>query len=225
MTAGLIAYRLCDREYDCDACPLDAALRGDAPPAETAGAGRESWASRWDFRADRRYHSSHSWVQSLGDGTVRCGLDPFAARLLGHATSVVLPPVESRVRKGHVGCWIMDGTELIPLSSALSGTVIRANHAVQADPALLAASPYDAGWLLEIRCEEPREGLKGLTSAGEQRRRTERDLKSLGQRVSRYLGKEPSVGPTLADGGRRVTELRQILGSPRYNSMVLSFLK
>lgn len=32
MSAGLLSYRLCDREYDCEHCPLDAALRGAPPP-------------------------------------------------------------------------------------------------------------------------------------------------------------------------------------------------
>jgi glycine cleavage system H protein len=33
MTAGLLSYRLCDREYDCDGCSLDAALRGGGEAA------------------------------------------------------------------------------------------------------------------------------------------------------------------------------------------------
>ncbi len=31
MLAGVLTYRLCDREYDCERCPLDAALRETAP--------------------------------------------------------------------------------------------------------------------------------------------------------------------------------------------------
>ncbi len=45
MTAGLVRWRLCDREYDCDHCPLDAALRGVTVEAEEANpsARAESW--------------------------------------------------------------------------------------------------------------------------------------------------------------------------------------
>lgn len=28
MTAGVINYRLCDREFECESCPFDAAIRG-----------------------------------------------------------------------------------------------------------------------------------------------------------------------------------------------------
>lgn len=31
MLAGVLTYRLCDRQYDCEHCPLDAALRETAP--------------------------------------------------------------------------------------------------------------------------------------------------------------------------------------------------
>lgn len=30
MQAGVVGYKLCDREFDCDLCPFDAALRGEA---------------------------------------------------------------------------------------------------------------------------------------------------------------------------------------------------
>ena len=30
MSAGLVSYKLCDRDFDCGNCPLDAALRGNA---------------------------------------------------------------------------------------------------------------------------------------------------------------------------------------------------
>jgi len=32
MLADVVAYKLCDREYDCEHCPFDRALRGNAPP-------------------------------------------------------------------------------------------------------------------------------------------------------------------------------------------------
>ena len=66
MGAGLLRYRLCDREYDCEHCPLDAALRGaPAPPpapvgtaglhpGEPAGDGEAQPLSGHDLRRFRR---------------------------------------------------------------------------------------------------------------------------------------------------------------------------
>lgn len=36
MRAGVIRFWLCDRNFDCDHCPLDAALRGTRRPAPQA---------------------------------------------------------------------------------------------------------------------------------------------------------------------------------------------
>lgn len=47
MSAGLVAYKLCDRGFECESCPFDQAMRGALPPGparlgrvEGAGAGR-----------------------------------------------------------------------------------------------------------------------------------------------------------------------------------------
>lgn len=32
MSAGLVAYKLCDRGFECDGCPFDRAMRGALPP-------------------------------------------------------------------------------------------------------------------------------------------------------------------------------------------------
>ena len=107
MTAGMVAYKLCTRDYDCENCPLDVALRGaDNVSRVETGAGthpapvtgeKQSTSARWDFPADRRYHACHSWVLPLSGRRVRCGVDAFAAHLLGQVTSVVFPTAASDV--------------------------------------------------------------------------------------------------------------------------------
>lgn len=32
MSAGLVAYKLCDRGFECEGCPFDRAMRGALPP-------------------------------------------------------------------------------------------------------------------------------------------------------------------------------------------------
>ena len=216
MAAGLLAYHLCERDFDCERCPLDAALAGRAPRADAASEPAEPAHERrrapLRFRADRGYHDAHGWVLRLSPLRVRTGLDMFAARLLARSNAVVLPPLGCRVERGRPACWIADEGELIPLRSPVSGTVVGRNVAVQERPGLLASSPYDEGWLLEVRCDAPPEDGPALRSAGHIRRDTARQLRRLRARV-RTLGRpDPRVGATLADGGRRVTDLRVLLG-------------
>jgi glycine cleavage system H protein len=226
MTAGQVFYKLCDREYDCDNCPLDAALKGvdiETPIAHARGA----QPARWEFRDDRRYHPSHGWVKETetpDQREIRYGVDVFAGRLLSDATAVVLPPVSSRVSAGRPACWVMDKIELIPLPSPVSGTVVNANSDVQRDPALISTSPYDDGWLLDVSCSSAPNNLEGLVSAAEMQDETMLQLRQFHQKGLEDLLGDPEVGQTLADGGEPLTDLRRILGADRYHRLIREFL-
>jgi len=65
MCAGVLRYRLCTHEYDCDNCPLDAALRGDAriPAAHPL---TSPYAPA--FPDDRRYAVGHTWLREAPGG-------------------------------------------------------------------------------------------------------------------------------------------------------------
>lgn len=218
MTAGLVAYKLCDRAYDCEHCPLDAALRGvSAPPSRVKPTHQQP---RWEFRIDRQYHSKHGWVLRLDDTRVRYGLDVFAAHLLSHASSVVLPALKTRLCRDQAACWVKDAEELIPLAAPISGVVETANQQVQTLPVSICGSPYDDGWLLEIRHDGDPANREGLIAAEEMRARSHRQLQQLRERAGRYLSHDLTVGPTLQDGGEIVKDLWRVLGSQRYHDLV-----
>ncbi|KPJ86750.1 MAG: hypothetical protein AMS18_15280 [Gemmatimonas sp. SG8_17] len=166
MTAGLVAYKLCDREYDCENCPFDAALCG--PTSNLQGSTFASHRQgKWEFRNDRQYHPSHGWAKQIDGTRVRVGLDAFAGRLLDRITSVVLPPIRSRILRGRPACWVIDDSELLPVRAPVSGTVLHTNGTVQHNPSLVAQSPYDDGWLLDVQCSVPLDEQPGLVSAEE----------------------------------------------------------
>jgi hypothetical protein len=41
MSAGLVAYKLCDRGFECESCPFDQAMRGELPPGPARPGGVE----------------------------------------------------------------------------------------------------------------------------------------------------------------------------------------
>jgi glycine cleavage system H protein len=224
MTAGLISYKLCTREYDCENCPLDAAMRG---ADEGLPGPKQEWhpeTQGWEFRSDRSYHPFHSWAMIVEGNRVRWGLDVFAARMLSHVSSVVLPNLRTRLQKSQRGCWLMDDSEMIPVCSPVSGTVLYTNPSVQMDPTLISSSPYDQGWLAEVQCPGGLEGQTGLLGAEEQRKKTTKQLQQLHRSVSRELEKGANLGPTMADGGEQLADLRRILGAGRYHRLIRPFL-
>ncbi len=223
MSAGLVAYKLCDRDFECDDCPFDRALRGAEPAVDAerllpAG-------TPWSFPDDRRYHRGHTWSLPLADATVRVGVDAFAARLLGQAGSVVLPAVGSRLTRGQPESWFLLDAELIGVRAPVSGTVRRRNGRLQRCAGLLAHSPYDEGWLLEVvpaAGEAEPAGAVGGEAAG---RRAERDMGELLAAACRGLAGRPAeVGQTLQDGGERIGGLAAALGAGAYARLVARFL-
>jgi len=225
MTAGLVAYKICDHDFDCDNCPLDAGLRGGEPRREADSAAGADRDEALDFPDDRLYHASHTWAMALQDGSVRIGIDAFAAGLLSRAGVVILPAEGSQLRQGRVGCWLMEDTRPVPLLSPLSGKVLRRNQRVQKSPRLVTDSPYGAGWLLEADCADRETESSVLLDAERLRVRVQRQMTTFRKKVSQLL--EPShrtVGPTLADGGEQLTDIRRILGPARYRRLILRFL-
>jgi glycine cleavage system H protein len=226
MIAGLISYRLCDRGYECDHCPLDAAIRGVDLPAPGRGeAVPAEPLPEWGIREDRRYHPAYGWVEVVEAGRLRWGVDGLIARLYDRVTSVVLPAPSTDLTRGQIACWLVDDGELIPLRTPVSGKVLRVNQAVQRDPALVTASPYDDGWLVELRGAGPEGDAPGLGTAAERRESAARQIARLNRTALARLHGEPAVGPTAADGGQRLTDIRRILGTRHYHHLVRAVLR
>lgn len=220
MTAGLVAYKLCSRNFDCEECPLDMALRGSCEPgvAATPVAPRE-------FRLDRRYYRTHMWLLPTEPGRLRCGVDGFAARLLDRVTAVVFPTLNTRLQRGRPACWLSDDGHPVTLLSPVSGTVIAVNDQVRRSPGLISQSPYDTGWLLDMSSDIDLDDHTDFVSADVMRQRTELELEQLHREAALLLRQDVVVGPTLADGGEPFQGcLRQILGVERYHQTIGRFL-
>jgi glycine cleavage system H protein len=226
MAAGQVAYKLCDRDFRCEECPLDACFRGQRNPAGGAERTGPVPVAESEFPDDRLYDTGHTWAGVVSDDRVRIGLDGFAARLLRHVSGIVLPPAGGRVERGHVGCWVTDQGVTLSVRSPVSGTVIRLNPRLRGSPALAAESPYADGWLLEVACDDPEAAVSGLLSAPEIRERAHADLDRLRNLSLGAQGEREGapVGPTLADGGEPAQDLLRLLGPAGYYGIVARLL-
>ncbi len=104
-----------------------------------------------DFPDELLYSPDAIWVRDDGAGSVRIGLNVFAA--CGDEASVYLvrlPRAGARLEKGkpfgHVD--LERGT--VDLVAPVTGTVFFVNSDLRADPTLLAQDPYGRGFLLEL---------------------------------------------------------------------------
>ncbi len=218
MSAGVIDYKLCDRAFDCERCPLDAALRGESLecPVRRALLG-PSLSSV--FPEDRLYSTGHTWAQARetnGGQTLRLGVDTFAAAIIGQCGGVSWNISDQTLQRHETICEIDLGIGLLPLGAPIRGVVVNGNQGLQNDPSQLVTDPYEEGWILDLVVENTEE-LEGMLRAEAAREQAGLDLRRFRRRVALQLfAAMDAVGPSLADGGELLTDLRQMLGGSSY---------
>ncbi len=227
MCAGLISYRLCDRGFACETCPLDGALRGQLRATTASQTPLDRRADEGMFPEDRLYSPGHSWVQalSLEDGRRwRVGLDAFATALVGCAIGVRWGPLRKAFQRGDRLCEVDLGLGSIGLAAPISGRLARGNRVLEARPETLVTDPYGDGWILEMEGLDPG-GILGLRSAGRAREQSGQDLRrfrrSLALRLLTESGEDPRPAAT-PEGSPR--DLRQVLCGHHYVELLEQFI-
>jgi glycine cleavage system H lipoate-binding protein len=237
MSAGVLSYRLCDREYECESCPLHQALIGGAkdalPPEVATSAGSDSagddpigrflsaLGAGCTLRLDRPHSAEGLWLQSEPTGTLRVGLDDYTLRLLQPVADVVLPKVGTWLRHGAPCAWIHRGRLAIVLHSPLAGEVVEVHPCpVLAPPA--GGEDAEGRWWFRLNPHETLGMATGL-------RRNEALLDWFVGRVRAVHAQanaamRPSaagaVGAALADGGMPSDDLEMVLGRERFEALV-----
>jgi glycine cleavage system H protein len=221
MNAGLVAWKLCDRDYDCEHCPFDAALHGGAAAGAGAGPEAVAGATLLVFPDDRSYTEGHTWLRPQNGGW-RLGLDVLAAALVGFPQAVRLPAAGRALAAGDTMAVLEMAEGRVAVASPVAGRVARPNPAVLSNPQRLAQEPYDEGWLLEVRDARGRP-LRAADSrdATDHRHQTVHDLRRFRRRLAFHLlTGAAALGPTLPDGGVPLTDLRLMLGADHWLDLV-----
>lgn len=245
MLAGIIAYKLCDRHYDCDHCAFDAALReGELLPARRAG----DWAEV--ANVDRQptliiksramnsgespghqlaemffYHPAHIWARVEDAGRVRMGLDHFGQKLVGRIYAVDLPEPGTAVTEGSP-CWsIAHRAGETVLAAPLTGTVQYTNEKLALNPSLLNSDPYNQGWAMIIQPDHLVENLERLYYGEQAGHWYDQEIQRLHQALRVCIEDvQPKVGPTLQDGGSIIETLAQVIGPGQLQELIQRFL-
>jgi glycine cleavage system H lipoate-binding protein len=225
MSAGLLTYRLCDRDFDCERCSLDAALRrGDLLGNRDHEALLAPNRDMGDFPEDRRYTAGHSWVQVVEgqDGSrLRFGLDTFAAAIIGRCSGVTWNLPGRLLACGDEVCRLDLGIGALWIGAPVRGLVVKENQALRDRPEQLVTAPYTDGWIADFMAGDMAD-VDQLVPAELSRERSRLDLQRFRRRVAMQLLADDAgrVGRTLADGGELLTDLRQMLGGTKYLDVV-----
>ena len=101
-----------------------------------------------------RYSAEHEWVRLEGD-LARLGITDYAQDQLGDIVYVELPSVGDRVVQGAVFATVESVKSVSECFMPISGEVVEVNGPLGDDPALLNQSPYEQGWMILVRPDDP----------------------------------------------------------------------
>ncbi len=101
-----------------------------------------------------KYTASHEWLEDLGNGVYRVGITEFAQAQLGDIVFVELPEVDESYAQEDE-CGVVESVKTASdIYCPLVGTVTAVNDALEDAPELINDSPYDDGWIFEIKLGE-----------------------------------------------------------------------
>lgn len=112
---------------------------------------------------DLRYTKEHEWVRVNKD-EVEVGITDYAQGELGDVIFVELPAPGSRLTQMKTFGTIDAVKTVSDLFAPVSGEVLAVNGTLKDNPALVNQSPYENGWMVRIRVEDPTQ-IDALLSA------------------------------------------------------------
>jgi len=105
-------------------------------------------------RKSLRYLASHEWVNLQGD-VATIGITQFAVEQLTDLIMIELPAVGTKIKAGKTFGEIESVKAVSDLYAPIGGEVTEVNSAVTSNVQVLAEDPYDKGWLIKVRVDQP----------------------------------------------------------------------
>jgi glycine cleavage system H protein len=112
-----------------------------------------------------KFLESHEWARAEEDGTVTVGISDHAQELLGDIVFVELPEVGKEISQSADVAIVESVKAASDVYSPLSGEVTEVNEALNDNPEIINASPYDDGWFFKIKPQDISE-MEKLLDAG-----------------------------------------------------------
>lgn len=105
--------------------------------------------------ADLLYTKDHEWLKIHADNTATVGITDYAQESLGDITFVEFPEEHESFASGDTFGVVESVKAASDLFMPLDAEVIEVNEEVDASPELLNQEPYEGGWLLKIKLQDP----------------------------------------------------------------------
>src|SRR6056297_2045077 len=109
-----------------------------------------------NYPEDLKYTEEHEWVL-VEEGTATVGITDFAQNALGDVVFVELPEEGAKVETGKSFGVVESVKAVSDLYAPVSGTIVEVNDELPDTPEIVNSSPYEDGWMVKIKLEDPAE--------------------------------------------------------------------
>ena len=103
-----------------------------------------------------KYTPTHEWVHLDGD-VATLGISKFAVDQLTDLIVIELPKVGTKLTQGKPFGEVESVKAVSDLYAPINGEVVAVNTEVTKNVQILAEDPYEKGWLVKVRVENPSE--------------------------------------------------------------------
>lgn len=101
--------------------------------------------------SDLRYRESHEWVKQNDDGSLTIGITEYAQEQLGDVVFVETPVVDLECEAEQAIAVIESVKAASDIYAPVAGIIIQTNEALADSPELVNSSPYEDGWLFQMK--------------------------------------------------------------------------
>jgi len=112
-----------------------------------------------------RFTEDHEWARKEG-GAIRVGIDDYAQDQLGDVVFVELPQVGDTFAKGDAFGSVESVKAVSELFMPLGGEISAINKNLEESPEFVNTSPYEEGWMIDVKPDDPGELDALMTSDG-----------------------------------------------------------
>jgi glycine cleavage system H protein len=246
MEAGIVSYKICDRNFECESCPLDIGLRGEKDIHQKFSDFEKQQTEEFDLSQQQResmldcscegllkfkwdehcfVHPGHSWIKILNKSQVKIGIDDIVATALGCIDEVILPIPSEIIKRGASCGQVIQFEHIFSIVSPVSGQVVEINKELTKFPNRLTLDPLNKGWMIIIKPYNLKQDIKFCRSGDALMSWYLKELKWFeGILAKGFNQQRENIGNILTKSGEISRNLRNYLPKDHYRQLIISLL-